>query len=218
MQIPKENIKRRILNVARQEFCRKGFRRTSIKDIASASGIAVGNIYNYFRSKNEIFVEVCTPLTKELGWLLPDIDVSRSKSLEMFSMKCFQETFTNQFICMIKSFRKEFRLLLFEAAGTPLENFFKEFSVRQAAKGMAFMQVLKKKHPEINIDISKYFIQANCEMWQFLLRKIIQNDDMTDDQMLKFVTEYVTFELAGWKKLLKIEPEKECNATAIMAI
>lgn len=217
MQIPKDNIKRRILDVARQEFYRKGFRRTSIRDIASASGIAVGNIYNYFRSKNEIFVEVCAPLTKELSWFLPDINVSFHR-LDLFTMKCFQESFISHFICMVKSFRKEFRLLLLEAAGTPLESFFDEFSGKQVAKGIAFMEMLKKIHPEINIDVSKCFIQANCEMWQFMVRKIVLNEDMTDSQMLGVVTEYVTFEMAGWKKLLNIEPDTEFNATSIVAI
>ncbi|MGP1465891.1 MAG: TetR/AcrR family transcriptional regulator [Prevotella koreensis] len=48
MQIRKDDIRKRILLAARQEFFRKGVKRTLIKDIASVAGVAVGNIYNYW--------------------------------------------------------------------------------------------------------------------------------------------------------------------------
>jgi AcrR family transcriptional regulator len=36
-------------------FCQKGFADASIKEIADAAGVSPGNIYNYFKSKNELF-------------------------------------------------------------------------------------------------------------------------------------------------------------------
>lgn len=39
-------------------FVEKGYDRTSIRDIADATGLLSGSLYYYFRSKEELFVEV----------------------------------------------------------------------------------------------------------------------------------------------------------------
>lgn len=49
MQVLKEDIRGRILTIARQQFEKKGYSKTSMREIAELSGVGVGNIYNYFR-------------------------------------------------------------------------------------------------------------------------------------------------------------------------
>lgn len=44
-----------ILDAARQVFGERGFRGTTIADIAEAAGIALGTIYIYFKSKEDVF-------------------------------------------------------------------------------------------------------------------------------------------------------------------
>jgi AcrR family transcriptional regulator len=44
-----------ILNAARRVFAERGFRGTTIADIADAAGIALGTIYLYFPSKEDVF-------------------------------------------------------------------------------------------------------------------------------------------------------------------
>lgn len=48
----------RLLEVALEQFVRHGFHGTSMRQIASASGLAVGGIYNHFGSKEEVFAAV----------------------------------------------------------------------------------------------------------------------------------------------------------------
>ncbi len=47
-----------IVNTSAKLFSEKGFDRTSIRDIASAAGLLPGSLYYYFKSKEEIFLEV----------------------------------------------------------------------------------------------------------------------------------------------------------------
>ena len=56
----REKLQRRtdILNTARQLFFDKGFRDTTIDDIARAAELARGTIYLYFESKEEIYATV----------------------------------------------------------------------------------------------------------------------------------------------------------------
>ena len=58
----KENItkirKQQILDAALAVFSEKGFAAATTAEIAQAAGIAEGTIYNYFKSKRELFIAV----------------------------------------------------------------------------------------------------------------------------------------------------------------
>lgn len=53
-QIKKDIIKQHAFNL----FSQKGYSNTSIDDIVQAAGISKGGIYNYFQSKEEIFLAI----------------------------------------------------------------------------------------------------------------------------------------------------------------
>ncbi|MBI4346401.1 MAG: TetR/AcrR family transcriptional regulator [Elusimicrobia bacterium] len=46
----------RILDAASALFGRQGFHGTSTRDIAKAAGVSLGNIYNHFATKEEVFI------------------------------------------------------------------------------------------------------------------------------------------------------------------
>lgn len=54
-QHKKDEIKEEIDSAALEVFSRKGFINTKIADISKKSGVSVGNIYRYYKSKEEIF-------------------------------------------------------------------------------------------------------------------------------------------------------------------
>lgn len=56
MRIKSEERKQKILEVAAKIFAKHGFDNTSISDITAKVGGSKATIYNYFRSKEEIFV------------------------------------------------------------------------------------------------------------------------------------------------------------------
>ena len=62
MQILKDDIRERILDAARRQFARKSYAKTSMREIAREAGIGVGNIYNYFPGKDELFREAVSPV------------------------------------------------------------------------------------------------------------------------------------------------------------
>ena len=50
--------KEEILHNARELFFEKGYKDTNISDITKKTGIAVGSFYNFYKSKDEIFIEI----------------------------------------------------------------------------------------------------------------------------------------------------------------
>lgn len=65
MQIKKEYTCEQIVEVAKKVFLKNGYAKTSMRDIAKGAGIGVSNIYNYFKSKDELFRHIVMPLIKE---------------------------------------------------------------------------------------------------------------------------------------------------------
>jgi AcrR family transcriptional regulator len=52
-------VRDRIVAAALQVFGDKGYRRATIQDVVRASGLSVGAIYTYFKSKDELFLASC---------------------------------------------------------------------------------------------------------------------------------------------------------------
>ncbi|MDZ5471524.1 TetR/AcrR family transcriptional regulator [Bacillus sp. 31A1R] len=60
----KEKMKSKILNSALECFAQKGFSTTTINEIGAHSGISKGSIYNYFVSKDDIYLELLNRATE----------------------------------------------------------------------------------------------------------------------------------------------------------
>jgi AcrR family transcriptional regulator len=76
-----ERTRTALLEAAYQLFITKGYHATSTRDIASAAGLAVGGIYNYFRTKEDIYMA----LLKErhpLLQILPTLQQAQGNAVE----------------------------------------------------------------------------------------------------------------------------------------
>lgn len=65
MQYLKEAIKNRIITAALNEFKEKGYLGASMRDIARNAGVAIGNVYRYFKNKDELFNSIMEPVYTE---------------------------------------------------------------------------------------------------------------------------------------------------------
>lgn len=50
-----------IINVATQLFSEKGYAATGVREIAEKGGLSLGNFYNYFKNKEELFKHLIEP-------------------------------------------------------------------------------------------------------------------------------------------------------------
>jgi AcrR family transcriptional regulator len=56
--LPREK-KERVLNAATDLFAERGFHRAEMDEIARRAGISKGSLYNYFKSKDDLFLHIC---------------------------------------------------------------------------------------------------------------------------------------------------------------
>lgn len=131
MQVLKEELRTAILESAKYEFYIHGFKATSMRTIARKANTTIGNLYNYYRSKEELFDAVIGDLTELLSTFLynhQDGMEEASKSNATFSeiVTLLREQLPEAFAMKIL-LSKEFIILMEGAEGTKYENYREEF-------------------------------------------------------------------------------------------
>jgi AcrR family transcriptional regulator len=58
-----QEVRDRIVAAALRVFSERGYRGATIQEVVRDSGLSVGAIYTYFRSKDELFLECCDLMT-----------------------------------------------------------------------------------------------------------------------------------------------------------
>ena len=203
MQTLKSNIREMILKAARGKFARKGFLKTSMRDIADAAGMGVGNVYNYFAGKDELFQAVVRPVTDEFKRLLEKHHGQSGRdALEMFSEAYFRDC-VNEYVQLIDKYRTLMRILLFLAQGSSLETFREQFTYRATEQVKAWFADNKQRHPEINVAVSDFFIHLHT-VWMFTLFEEMLMHNIQRQEIGRIVEEYVRFEIQGWKNIMNI--------------
>lgn len=127
MQYLKEEVKKRIIDSALQEFKEKGYINSSIRTIAKNAGIASGNIYRYFESKDELFNKIIDPVYNQLMAYISDIEKANYSEANVY---CHPMGEVNQIKNMImeifKDYSAELLILMDNSKGTKYENIKKD--------------------------------------------------------------------------------------------
>jgi AcrR family transcriptional regulator len=77
-----DRTKQRIIQAANRLFYRRGFNRTSFTDIVDASGVPRGNIYYYYRTKEEILLAALEHRMRIIDNMLHEWDRKFSNPLD----------------------------------------------------------------------------------------------------------------------------------------
>lgn len=96
-----EEKQERLFTAAHDLFLNQGFKRTSIAEIASQAGVAVGTFYNFYQSKSDIFVQVYNAENERAkGQILAavDLDVVPTDLVKTVLHQIFTHSADNQIL------------------------------------------------------------------------------------------------------------------------
>lgn len=119
MQYLKEDIKNRILAVALEEFYNNGFRKASMLKIAHNAKIAIGNIYRYFKNKEDLFNEIMEPAYNQILTLVFNQYGSASAGEDM---QFDAIDVVNAVMEVYMKFRTELLIMMDKSEGSKFEN------------------------------------------------------------------------------------------------
>jgi AcrR family transcriptional regulator len=128
-----ENIREMLLSEAKRQISENGYKNTTIRSVASACGVGVGTVYNYFQSKDMLIAT----------FMLEDWQVC------LASMKAFPQTDPESImigICnALRSYMSQYQSL---------------FADSDANK--VFASVFSQRHKQLRIQIAEIIYPA-CE-------------------------------------------------------
>lgn len=92
MQILKDDIRHSILTAALNEFKAHDYSDASMRRISASAGITTGNIYRYFKNKEELFESLVGPVYEKCIACIMEIkqEVDRSFANQFELKDCFQ--------------------------------------------------------------------------------------------------------------------------------
>jgi len=203
MQILKTDIRKRILVVSRKLFMEKGFRGTTTREIAREAGITLSNLYHYYSSKDDLFCHLLKPATGALEKLLDERHGEEGYDISTIQADDYADIELDEYMAVIRRHRSSLKMLLFKSQGSSLEGY-KEYYVDKATNQvLVWFKTMKGMHPDMNIDISDFFIHLN-NVWIFTLLEEILMHDLPDEEVRSVLSEYVRFEITGWRKMMQI--------------
>jgi len=151
----KERFRHRqeILDTALKLFSEWGFHAVSMQDIASESEFGVGTLYNYFESKEQLFVELMRGGIEKIGQLLiPILDSNQEEEKKLSEFICAHVDMTESNVEYIKLYISQYGT---NTAVNPILKDISNLKTTVAAKLEGVIkagikkQIFRRVHPEI---------------------------------------------------------------------
>ena len=205
MQVVKDNTRKLLLNTARKAFLQKGYKAVSMREISKLSGIGLSNIYNYFCSKDELLTVVLRPLLNEMDRMLERHNKPGGLSLDIFTSEDYIRGSLNEIMRIVTNYHQEIKLLFLYSQSSMYQDYLEKWIDRCTEKSIEYMDEMKRLHPELNTDISRFFLRYTSSCWIDMMKETALHEELSHEETERFLNEYVRYVTGGWKKLMNVE-------------
>jgi AcrR family transcriptional regulator len=197
----KDNIE----DSARELFIRQGFHATSMRDIAKRAGVSLGNLYNYYETKDAIFESIIERYQGQIDEQLREMFASIEEPLEPESLRRLGEMageivnnhsdfWLLMYIDVLEFQNRHFRTM-FEGLA---DRFRKIFAVQ-------FAEAEAKGDLRTGVDPAAVFTAAYMQFFNyFLVEKLFGGNrhfGLNDDQALNCITKIFSYGVLSDEKL-----------------
>lgn len=99
-----ESRKDVILTAAAESFRERGYKATSMRDLAEKVGIEAASLYNHIDSKSELLIDICFGITSLMNDFMTSVEQSEETSLQKvetilrFQIRQMVDNFNNNFV------------------------------------------------------------------------------------------------------------------------
>lgn len=200
MRVLRDEKYRAIRKAARSEFLNKGFKDSSMRTIAKDAGVGLSNIYNYFKNKDEIFLDIVTPARNELIEFVTEKHTDKHLDFNFMSTFDYQSETVEEYIRLLTKYKEEIRLLLFLSQGSSMENFREDFTEYLTSVSNNHFRLVKEHYPQAR-EISPFFTHALCAFMVSIVGEIITHN-LEKQKIREFFRDYFKFQITGWRELI----------------
>ena len=207
-----------IEDAARERFIKQGFHATSMRDIAKRAKISLGNVYNYYETKEAIFESIINRYLKVIDQKLKDILDEIDEPLDPTDLRKL-----GQMVGELVNEHHDFWLLMYIDV---LE--FQNQHFRKMFEGLAerfrrlfeekFASAIKRGDLRSGVDPAVGFTVAYMQFFNyFLVEKLFGGNlhlGLDDEQALNYLTKMFSYGVLSEEKLANFKKESIKRATS----
>lgn len=204
-----EERKTGIEDAAKELLIKQGFHATSMRDIAKRASISLGNVYNYFETKEAIFESIINryvtiidqkikEILEELDEPLDPKDMRRLGEMIGEMVDQHQDFWLLMYIDVLEFQNRHFRKM-FEGLAEKFRRLFEE----------KFASAIKRGDLRSGVDPAVGFTVAYMQFFNyFLVEKLFGGNlhlGLTDDQALNYLTKIFSYGVLSEGKLAQFK-------------
>ncbi len=179
MQYLKDEIRSNIIAAALMEFKEKGYKDSSVRTIAAHAGVAIGNVYRYFKNKDELFNTIIEPVYTKFTSMVFDSYQTQNNQV---AIHLITEDIVTIIMDFYSRYQTELMIMIDKSQGSKYEDIKDELIrlINYRIK-MELIPILKEKGASVDLDDFSYVISASFVEGIFIvLRKYSETDKIKE--------------------------------------
>lgn len=199
------DTKKKIQEVGKREFLKKGFKDASLNHIVAEAGFTKGAFYGYYKDKAALFEDLVADAADSLMnqfkaaqeahfELIPEDKTSQSRELSTQYLRFFVEYIYDHF--------DAFKLVLCCADGTKYENYVNDLVELDVARTEQYYGLLREQGKIVGTVSWELHHMLTSAYFTAVFETVVHN--MAREQALSYIEELATFFNSGWNGLLNI--------------
>ena len=190
-QILKDDVRERILTSAKEEFLSYDFEDASMRRIAVRSKMTVGNLYRYFKNKEELLLFIVNPTYSRIDSLimrLTDDSVSlndESTTVDFSTEKLYQliDVLSEGLIAIHNDHPAEMNILMM---GSKLNRYLTEWFAN------IITQLIRKHYPHLSDEKQLSALSSSYAIAIFHgVKEILRNEELDEKELSETVNLYL---------------------------
>lgn len=194
-----------IEEAARELFIKQGFHATSMRDIAKTAEVSLGNLYNYYETKEAIYQSIINRYSEIVNQKLSDIFDQIDEPLEPSNLRNF-----GKMVGELVNEHSDFWLLMYidvlEFQNSHFRKMFEGLTIRfSKVFGEKFDEAKSRGDLRTGVDANVAFTAVYMQFFNyFLVEKLFggnQHLGLNDDQALNHLTKIFAYGTLSEEKL-----------------
>lgn len=186
-----------LIESAKKEFLRYGFRNANLRRISADSGVSTNSIYTRFGDKSGLFTAVVKPAADGLMQMYLGSINGAAECQNAKAATNMGDEGTELVLKYIYDNFDVFRLIFCNSAGTEYEHYFDELAEIEEN----FYREFAKQFAKDGRTVSDFFVHVVCRTgWQYIYEVV--SHELPYEEAADFMKSIREYSFAGWARVL----------------
>lgn len=197
-----EGVYERVLECAKEEFLKNGYKDASLRIIATNAKTTTGSIYTRFGDKEGLFTALVEPVVNETLQIFchtQETFHSLDKETQRIAMPQYSSKGMDQLLDYMYMHFDTFKLLLDSSYGTKYHNFIDEMVRIEVEYTYQYMKVIDCESVKHGI-VSEDFMHIITTSYFEGVFEVVRHN-MKKDEAKKYINMLITYHMAGFETI-----------------